>query len=160
MFSGCTRLTMLDISGWNTAHVWYMNDMFANCSSLTTIYAGTGWTTAYVYGEWSERMFTNCTSLVGGMGTVFDMNHTDKSYARIDGGPANPGYFTEKGATLRGDVDGDETVSIDDVTTLLDYLLSGNASSIILEAADCDLDDDISINDVTALLDYLLKHSW
>ena len=57
-------------------------------------------------------------------------------------------------------MDGDETVSIDDVTTLLDYLLSGNASSINLEAADCDLDDDISINDVTALLDYLLKHSW
>ena len=66
----------------------------------------------------------------------------------------------KKGATLRGDVDGDETVSIDDVTTLVDYLLSGNASSINLEAADCDLDDYISINDVTVLLDYLLKHSW
>ena len=32
--------------------------------------------------------------LVGGKGTKFDSNHTDGEYARIDGGPNSPGYFT------------------------------------------------------------------
>ena len=41
-------------------------------------------------------MFYNCTSLVGGQGTTYDANHIDKTYAHIDGGPSNPGYFTEK----------------------------------------------------------------
>jgi hypothetical protein len=104
-------------------------------------------------------MFTNCTSLVGGMGTAYDKNHTDKSYARIDGGQDRPGYFTAKSTVLRGDVNSDNIVNINDVTALIDYLLSGKASTINIEAADCDLDDDISINDVAALLDYLLKNN-
>ncbi len=41
-------------------------------------------------------MFDNCTQLVGGQGTAYDENHTDYTYARIDGGEATPGYFTEK----------------------------------------------------------------
>ena len=80
-----------------------------------------------------------------------------RTYARIDGGPDCPGYFTAKSATLRGDVNGDNFVSINDLTALIDYLLSGNDSSINLEAADCNLDGHININDITALIDYLLK---
>ena len=32
---------------------------------------------------------------VGGYGTVYDFNHTDKEYARIDA-PGSTGYFTRK----------------------------------------------------------------
>ena len=40
-------------------------------------------------------MFRNCTSLVGGAGTTYSsLNPADKTYARVDGGTANPGYFT------------------------------------------------------------------
>ena len=39
-------------------------------------------------------MFSNCHSLVGGAGTAYDSNHSDKEYARIDGGTNAPGYFT------------------------------------------------------------------
>ena len=41
-------------------------------------------------------MFNNCTSLVGGQGTKYDSTKVDKTYARIDGGTSNPGYFTSK----------------------------------------------------------------
>ena len=61
---------------------------------------------------------------------------------------------------LRGDVNKDENVSIADVTALIDYLLSHDATNISLENADCNLDENISIADVTALIDYLLSHQW
>ena len=134
--------------------------MFAKCTNLTTIYAGSGWSTENVYGEWGEGMFTNCNALVGGMGTVFDKNHTDMTYARIDGGPDSPGYFTAKPTSLRGDVNGDGNVNINDVTDLINYLLTGDASSINPEAADCDQDGGTNISDVTALINYLLSRNW
>ena len=105
-------------------------------------------------------MFGECTSLVGGQGTTYDANHIDKTYAHIDGGPSNPGYFTEKNASLRGDVNGDGSVSISDVTALIDYLLSGDASAINTDAADCNRDNGVSIADVTVLIDYLLSGTW
>ena len=70
-----------------------MSGMFYGCTNLRTIYAGSGWTTSAVTSSMS--MFRYCTNLVGGQGTTFDANHTDKAYARFDGGPSNPGYFTE-----------------------------------------------------------------
>ena len=59
-----------------------------------------------------------------------------------------------------GDVNGDGFISIADVTTLIDYLLSGDVSLINSDAADCHQDGYISIADVTALIDYLLSGSW
>ena len=64
------------------------------------------------------------------------------------------------GEAMRGDVDGDNGVSISDVTALIDYLLSGNAAGINLSAADCDNDSIVNIADVTALIDYLLAGHW
>ena len=60
----------------------------------------------------------------------------------------------------RGDVNKDGAVSISDVTALIDYLLSEDASNIDIEAADCDLNGTVSISDVTALIDYLLADHW
>jgi len=93
MFSGLS-ITALDLSGWNTSKVTDMLNMFTNCSNLVTISVGSGWSTASV--TQSDDMFSGCTSLVGGAGTVYDENHTDATYAHIDGGTANPGYLTDK----------------------------------------------------------------
>ena len=158
MFSSCLFLTSLDLSGWNTEGVGNMSSMFYICLELTTIYAGEDWSTENV--DFSTDMFFGCTSLVGGMGTAFNWSHIDAEYARIDGGPSNPGYFTAKSTALRGDVNGDNNVSIGDVTALIDYLLSGNATGINLDAADCNQDNSVSIGDVTTLIDYLLSGSW
>jgi hypothetical protein len=61
---------------------------------------------------------------------------------------------------MRGDVDVDGKVSITDVTALINYLLTENASGISVEAADCDLDNDVRISDVTTLINYLLTQNW
>ena len=55
-----------------------------------------------------------------------------------------------------GDVDGDNRINIDDVTALINYLLTGNASSVNTTNADVDGDGRINIDDVTALINYLL----
>ena len=60
----------------------------------------------------------------------------------------------------RGDVNGDGQVKIGDVTTLINYLLSGDASGINLQAADCDQNGQVKIADVTALINYLLSGTW
>jgi surface protein len=94
-FEYCSALTRLDLSSFNTSKVNYMNWMFNGCSNLRTIYVGNGWSTATV--TQSVEMFKNCTSLVGGQGTTYSSsNPKDKTYAHIDGGPSNPGYFTAK----------------------------------------------------------------
>ena len=159
MFSGCWLLTSLDLSSFNTSKVTDMRWMFYGSNNLRTIYVGNGWSTAAVTS--SNYMFNGCTSLVGGQGTTYDSSHTDKAYARIDGGPSNPGYFTAKGgAFLRGDVNGDGSVNISDVTELINFLLTDDASGINVNAADCDQNGNINISDVTALINYLLTDSW
>ena len=62
--------------------------------------------------------------------------------------------------SMRGDVNKDKAVNIADVTALIDYLLSNDATNIDLEAANCNQDDAVNIADVTALIDYLLSQSW
>ena len=158
MFQACGSLTSLDLSSFNTSKVTDMIKMFDNAKALKTIYVGNGWSTAAV--TYSTGMFWRCTNLVGGQGTAYSSSHVDKTYAHIDGGPSNPGYFTGKNASLRGDVDGDGNVNISDVTTLIDYLLSGNASGVNLAGADCDQDGSLNISDVTTIIDYLLSGSW
>ncbi|MBQ9820802.1 MAG: BspA family leucine-rich repeat surface protein, partial [Muribaculaceae bacterium] len=158
MFYGCSNLTSLDLSSFNTRVLVATNGMFMNCNNLITIYASDEWSTQYTVIH--SGMFTGCSSLVGGMGTTYDENHVDKTYAHIDGGPSNPGYFTAKDDFMLGDVNGDGQVKINDVTALIDYLLSSDAMGINVTAADCNQDGYVKINDVTALIDYLLGGSW
>ena len=94
MFYDSRSLTSLDLSNFNTSSVTKMSGMFLECNSLETIYVGDGWSTDAV--TQSADMFTDCMSLIGGMGTTYNSsNPRDKTYAHIDGGPSNPGYFTD-----------------------------------------------------------------
>ena len=67
---------------------------------------------------------------------------------------------TDQPEYIRGDVNMDKSVSIADVTTLIDYLLSGNDEGVDLLAANCNLDEGVSIADVTTLIDFLLSGNW
>ena len=60
----------------------------------------------------------------------------------------------------RGDVNKDGSVTIGDVTALIDYLLSGDAKDISLSEADTDRNGNVSISDVTTLIDFLLTGEW
>ena len=119
MFYGCSSLTDLDLSGFDTHNVTDMASMFAYCglpdldltsfdtqnvtdmasmfyacSGLTTITVGKGWTTENVASY--NEMFYGCYALVGGNGTTFSDEHIGVDYARFDLGEDEPGYLTGK----------------------------------------------------------------
>ena len=89
-----SQATTLDLSGFDTSNVTSMYAMFRNSNNLKTIYASNRFNTSKVTS--SSDMFNGCISLIGGQGTTFDSTKVDKTYARIDGGTSNPGYFTSK----------------------------------------------------------------
>lgn len=66
----------------------------------------------------------------------------------------------KKPTALRGDVNGDSNINISDVTALIDYILSSNATGVNINAADCNQDGNINISDVTSLIDYILSGKW
>lgn len=90
MFFGCSGLTSLDVSSFNTANVIGMSYMFYECNSLVTIIVGDNWNTDKVTN--SDYMFAACISLVGGDGTIYSADYTDKTKAYA--GPG--GYLTKK----------------------------------------------------------------
>ena len=57
---------------------------------------------------------------------------------------------------LKGDVNMDGVVSVNDVTTLIAYILGDDPQPIDLAEADFDQDGDIAIVDVTKLINYIL----
>ena len=63
------------------------------------------------------------------------------------------------GASPRGDVNGDGNVNIADVSDLIDYLLSNDASMIVIENADIDGDGNVNIADLSDVIDMLLNPS-
>ena len=163
MFSDCYELKTIDIFNFNTAKVHSMSDMFWNCTNLQTIYVGNNWNTDAVEENYSTGLFSNCKFLVGGKGTAYNEDYTDITYARIDGGEKNPGYFTYKGV---------EPMPIDTVFTAptkLSYLegneldLTGGKITIVYSdetTEDIDLtnvDVTISAFDNTAIGEQVIK---
>ena len=126
MFTGCLNLVTLDLSSFDTSNVQYMGSMFtiptghSECGGICgfsfpdeTFYTNTGGglsdshpnmklKTIYASNKFvatsanGGSMFKYCTSLVGGTGTVYDPDNVGVTYAHVDGGASNPGYFTLK----------------------------------------------------------------
>ena len=101
-FSEMSQLQALDLSNLNMASVTNTDGMFMNSSRLTTIIVNDTWPAAESAmtpdgssGVSGAEMFNGCRSLVGGAGTTYDAQHIDYSYAHIDGGVDDPGYFTD-----------------------------------------------------------------
>ena len=120
----------LDLSGWNTSKVTNMTYMYRDCQSLKTIYVSDLWSTTKVSS--SDGMFTGCTSLVGGSGTVYNSSYTDKSYARIDTA-STPGYLSAKPYKLKTGLE--FNASIPETTTSVvftDEVMPSSATAINL----------------------------
>lgn len=60
--------------------------------------------------------------------------------------------FFFKPSFIPGDVNGDGTVNISDITMLINYLLTGNATGVDMLAADLTGDNNVNISDATALI--------
>jgi surface protein len=127
MFSGCSSLTTVDLSGFNTSSVTNMGNMFKDCTSLTELDLTTFNTSSvvscmgmfsgcsslkniYVFktGKFvldedciSTDMFTGCELLPD-----FDASKVDKAMANCTGG-----YFTEKIIAWMGYEDSTKTMT-------------------------------------------------
>lgn len=149
MFLGCSGLTLLDVCNFKTSNVTAMSFMFYDCSSLKIIFASDAWSTDKI--EESICMFSGCSRLVGGNGTKFDYgNPTDHTYARIDGGVSLPGYFTVPG--LKGDCNGDGTVNEADVAEIENYIMGKPSDKFIKSAADMNYDGVINAADIVEVV--------
>ena len=96
LFYGCNSLNIIDISSFDVSNVENIDFMFYECENLVTIYATNDMIFSDdVYAN-SEEVFTDCVSLVGGMGTNYTSLHKNAEYAHIDS-ITNPGYFTLQG---------------------------------------------------------------
>ena len=80
-------------------------------------------------------------------------------YQYYPGGHLTVWRLTKHGGPL-GDVNDDGAVDISDATTLINYLLYGDATGVNLEGANCNPDGNIDISDATTLINYLLYGSW
>ena len=87
MFLGCSSLTSIDVTKFNTAKVTDMRNMFASCSALTTIYCYDNWNRGVV--KESTGMFIGSRNLKGF--ATYDETRTDVSMAN-----PSSGYFTRK----------------------------------------------------------------
>ena len=74
---------------------------------------------------------------------------------------------TPQPTILRGDVDGNGKVNLDDLTTLINYLVGiiGPNDIAFENAAICDsltgdLSEDVGMDDLTALINYLVYGRW
>ena len=92
-----TKLDVIDLSSFDTSNTTLMIGMFQN-SKVKTIYVSNKWNVENVTS--GDSMFADCNNLVGGYSSnpTFwsNSNPTDKTYAHVDEGESNPGYFTYK----------------------------------------------------------------
>ena len=94
MFAGCSSLKSLDLRSFaDIPSATQIGLMFYNCTSLETIYCNDEWSDNKAL-TYSSLMFKGCEALEGGKGTKYDPSFDDQTYARPDGGPAHPGFFT------------------------------------------------------------------
>ena len=65
-------------------------------------------------------------------------------------------WMPARADVLVGDVDGDGTVGVGDVTALIDYLLTQDGTHELPAAADVDGDGEVTIADLSQLIDVIL----
>ena len=93
MFKFCSKLTRLDLTSFVLGSARNTASMFYGCTNLKAIYATNMFGTLGVSS--SANMFTRCVALKGEKGTTCNTQQpVDKTYARIDQGSDQPGYFS------------------------------------------------------------------
>ena len=134
MFSGCSRLSSLDVSGFNTSNVTNMGYMFSECSRLCSLDLS-GFNTSNVTNM--RAMFKNCswlarldvsginTSKVTDMGIMFS---ECESLTILDVSGFNTSNVTNMGAMFFGcsgltilDVSGFNTSKVTDMHSMFTY---------------------------------------
>ncbi len=116
MFAGCSGLTDLDLSTFDTTKVVNMSSMFSGCTTLATVYITSNYVSSSAYFDTSSvtsstDMFAGCSAITGDLGTAYDGSYVDKTYAHLDGGSGDEGYFSSKLSTYTITYDGNSNTS-------------------------------------------------
>ena len=82
MFSGCSSLTSLDLSGFDTSNVTSMEDMFSDCSSLISLDLSS-FDTSNVTDM--DSMFSGCSGLVSLDISSFDTFNVTRMFSMFEG---------------------------------------------------------------------------
>ena len=128
---------------WNNDWPTFNSTYRYGPTSTTTVVAGTQYSTDkrnndfsyYFTGDGSDYVFT------------FDADNLTFTIEVVENQPT----------ILLGDVNGDGTLSIKDVTELINYLLAGEQPGFIAANADVNQDGKISITDVTGVISIVLN---
>lgn len=117
MFKDCSSVEVIDLSSFdNSSITGGLMNIFDNCVSLTTIYAGEKWLPNERFDRAGNNIFLNCNKLVGCLGSTIDRDdplRLKPKYMRIDGGPDRPGYMsTHKKSLAAVKVSGIEMFSV------------------------------------------------
>ncbi len=179
-FANCTALTDMNMSnGLKTID----GNAFSNCTAMTSVVLPSTLESLGARAFYNDNNLTTIeceattppacevTGIGSNVSRPFDNIHFQFSLLIVPAGckaayqAANTwklfaNIIERSTDTIRGDVNGDGNINISDVTSLIDYLLTGNASGINLSNADSNTDGNVNISDVTALIDYLLTGSW
>lgn len=92
MFRDCKSLRSLDLTSFKFDNVVDVTSMFQNCESLLEILCTADLTKGSI--TKSSYMFAGCSQLSGDQGTSYLGNPNDNTYAHLDGGTSNKGYFS------------------------------------------------------------------
>lgn len=93
MFARMTVIKYLDLSTFDTSSVTEMGQMFTTDTNLKKIYVSNKWNVGNnVEADDGVGVFSNCSSLVGGNGTVYNSANITYTMAIVDGTTA--GYLT------------------------------------------------------------------
>ena len=182
------QLTSLDASGCTSLETLYaqMNKLNSlnvnNCSALRTVAIYYNNIKAGQMGQFVTSLATRSASVPGTLYVLADeywddedfvegnvmtasqVNQATAKYWNVYYAAPETGYWEPyAGSTfLRGDVNEDTWVDINDVTLLISVIL-GNNVQYNSAAADCNLDGGdgaVDINDVTVLINYVLNGNW
>lgn len=136
--------------------VWYINDYaFNDCYALNEVYSYIQDPTDIIMGY---NVFSHWDQSVYEGRTLYVLRGTLEAYQADSKWSSYFGNIVEFDAFMPGDVDCDGSITIIDVSVLIDMLLERNTSITDCPQADVDGNGDIDVGDVSALIDYLLSH--
>ena len=124
LFSECSNITNIDVSGWDTSEVTSVANIFSNCANLTEVNLS-GWDTSGI--KTLNRMFAGCTKL----------SHVDLSGFDTSSNTSLNSFFNQANSVEEIDVSGFDTSKV----TVINYVFFGCGKIKTLDLSNWDLSE-------------------
>ena len=164
--SGQTYTWLVTASAGEKITITSTDNYFSPDMSMIRVYAGDVNELNTLRGEEGDANYRLITDITGLSYTVKNLAEAGTFYYKVKAiytdGTQSRWSNTQRVTLLAGsghmlgDVNHDGEVSIDDVSLLIDYLMTDDEAGVCLTCADINGDGEVSIGDVSALIDKLL----